>query len=659
MLLVLLVKPFWGIIWHLGSGLGGGSTAQQFHFGEFTLDQSSYRLQRGERLLRVEKLPMELLILLLRRSGELVTREEIAEHLWGKDVFLDVDHGINTAIRKVRAVLRDDPDHPRFLETVVGKGYRFAASVTCTNGTTNPMPPLAAPSQASSSPTPLSDKDGAAFVRLRVLLGIVAFLVLLVAAWMLRHPAHAIRASEPAIRSLAVLPLKNLSGDPSQEYFADGMTEELIGRLSNIPGLRVISRTSAMRFKDTRQSVPEIARTLRVDAIVEGSVLREGSQVRVNVQLIRAATDEHIWADEYQREYRSILVLQEEIAQTIARQIKITLSPQQQMSLADTRELDPEAHEDYLKGRYYLNQRTEDALARSIDYFQHAVARDPAYALAYSGLADACALLGFRGGLPSKEAFSRAKAAALKAVALDDALAEPHASLAFIAETQEWNWATAEREYKRALELNPGNARAHHWYAGYLTYVGRLDEGIAEEKRARELDPVSLPVNNALAGRLLVAGRYQEAMEQIQITLQLDPHFAPAHQTLGWAYLHQGKRKQAIAEFQKAVQLSGSQDTDLLLDLGFAQAAAGNREEARRILAQIKALYARGLAPSGAIAILYGALGEPNRAFAWLNKAYLERDPELTYIKVPNRRFEPLRQDPRFQQLVRRMGLPD
>jgi TolB-like protein/DNA-binding winged helix-turn-helix (wHTH) protein/Tfp pilus assembly protein PilF len=599
---------------------------------------------------------MELLLLLLERRGELVSREEIAQRLWGKDVFLDVDHGINTAVRKVRAALRDDPEKPRFVETVVGRGYRFAAPVTFGNGNSRSQEQaVSSPAQAGLSPAASPEK--AVFLRFGLLLGGIALIALLTIVWALHRRAGSQQTVHTSLKSLAVLPLENLSGDPAQDYFADGMTEELIGRLSMIRGLRVISRTSVMRFQNTHISAPEIAKKLQVDALVEGSVVREGNRVRISIQLIRGATDEHIWAEEYDRQFRNILSLQEEVAQAIARKIDVTVSPP--ATLAGTPAPDPEAHEDYLKGRYYLNQRTEDALNRSIDCFQQAIAKDPRYALAYSGLADAYALLGFRGSTPSKDALSRAQAAALKAVALDDALASPHVSLAFIAETYEWNWAAAEREYKRALELNPDDSRAHHWYAGYLMYVGRWEEGIAEERRARDLDPVSLPVNNALAGRLLVAGRYQEAMEQIQITLQLDPHFAPAHQTLGWAYLHQGKRKQAIAEFQKAVQLSGSQDTDLLLDLGFAQAAAGNREEARRILAEIKALYARGLAPSGAIAILYGALGEPNRAFAWLDKAYQERDPELTYIKVPNRRFAPLRHDPRFQQLVRRIGLPD
>lgn len=632
--------------------------AQEFHFGEFTLDQSSYRFLRSGRFVHLEKLPMELLILLVQRPGELVSREEIAEHLWGKDVFVDLDHGINTAIRKLRLALRDDPEKPRYIETVVGKGYRFAAPVICKNGASNSQePPLPVPVEVSPEASG-SAKPGFGSLHRRVLLGGVAVLALLaLALWQIRG-SGAKSTTQPGINSLVVLPLKNLSGDPAQEYLADGITEELIGRLSNIHGLRVISRTSAMVFKDTHQSVPDIARALHVDAVVEGSVIREGSRVRVTVQLVRGTTDQSLWAQQYQREYRSILALQEEIARTIAGQIKVNLTPQERGILARTRAVDPEAHEDYLKGRYFSNQRTEDGLNKSISYFQQAIAKDPSYALAYSGLADAYALLGYRGHLLSKKALLDAKAAALKAVELDDILAEPHASLAFIAETLEWDWPTAEREYKRALELNPGYARAHHWYAGYLMYVGRFDEGIAEAKRARELDPLSLPINNALAGRLLVAGRYDEALAQLRETLEMDPHFAPAHNRLGWAHLQMGQHDEAIQEFQKAMELSGTDDPDLLLDLGFAYAVVGRQDEAKKTLAKLKRQHERGLVPSGAIAVLYGALGERNQAFAWLDKAYEEHDPELTYIKV-GPRFEPLRHDARFQQLVRRLGLPE
>jgi TolB-like protein len=285
-------------------------------------------------------------------------------------------------------------------------------------------------------------------------------------------------AGRPKIRSLAVLPLQNLSGDPSQDYMADGMTEELIGRLSGIHGLRVISRTSSMHFKNTQLALPEIARMLAVDAIVEGSLVREGQQIRVHAQLIRAATDEHIWAGEYQRNYESILEVQAEVARSIVEQIALNLTPEERARLASGRPVDPRAYENYLKGRYYFSQRTEDALHKSIASFQQAVTSDPAYAPAYSGLAETYAMLGFRGSMPSKDALSAAKKAALKAIELDDSLAEPHASLAFIAETYDWDWPGAERQYKQALQLNPSYAQAHNWYAGYLTYTGRFYEGL-------------------------------------------------------------------------------------------------------------------------------------------------------------------------------------
>jgi TolB-like protein/Tfp pilus assembly protein PilF len=465
-------------------------------------------------------------------------------------------------------------------------------------------------------------------------------------------------ATRPGIHSLAVLPLQNLSGDPTQNYIADGMTEELIGRLSRIHGLRVISRTSSMHFKNTQLSVPEIARMLGVDAIVEGSLVQEGHEVRVHAQLIRAATDEHIWAGEYQREYQSLLDVEGEVARNIVEQIELNLTPEEQARLTSGAPVDPQAYEYYLKGRYYFSQRTEDALHKSIASFEQAVGSDPGYAPAYSGVAAAYAMLGFRGGLPSKEALAAAKKAALKAIELDNSLAEPHASLAFIEETYDWDWRAAESEYKKALELNPGDAEAHNWYAGYLTYTGRFDEAIAEAMRARELDPLSLPVNNALAGRFLAGGRDDEALRQVQKTLELDSHFAPAHQTLGWVYLHGRKPNEAIQEFQNALQLSGAADTDMELDLGFAYAVTGRQDEARKILNKLERMHAQGIVPAASVAVLSGALGESNQAFAWLETAYSERDPQLTYLKA-GRRFEPLRGDPRFSQFVRRVGLSD
>jgi len=491
-----------------------------------------------------------------------------------------------------------------------------------------------------------------------LVLGCAAGVLALLALAYVMARNHRGAARPPKIKSLAVLPFQNMSGDPSQEFFADGMTEELIGQLARIPGLRVISRTSSMHFKNTQLSVPEIARILGVDAIVEGSLVREGRQIRVHTQLIRAASDEHIWAGEYQREYGSVLEIQEEFTRNIVEQIEVNLTAKDRARLAAVRPVDPEAYQNYLKGRYYFNQRTEDALNKSIQSFEQAIAREPGYAPSYSGLAEAYAMLGFRGGIPSKDALSHAKEAAMKAVELDDDFSEPHASLGFIAETYDWDWGTAEREYKRALELNPGDTQAHNWYAGYLTYRGRFDEGVSEAMRARDLDPLSLPINNALAGRLLAVGRHDEAYRQAQETLELDPHYAPAHQTLGWVYLQTGKQKESVQEFETALKLSDTGNIDLQLDLAFADSVTGKRDEARRILARLEKLHEQGLVPSGSIAILLGALGEPDEAFGWLEQAYRERDPQLTYLKV-GRRFEPLRKDPRFTQFVHRVGLPD
>src|SRR5262249_4348887 len=335
----------------------GELTAQEFHFGEFTLDESRYRLQRGERQLRLEKLPMELLILLVQRHGELVSREEIAERLWNKDVFVDIDHSINTAVRKIRLVLRDDPEKPRFVETVVGKGYRFAAPITHHNGSSEaPLlekeQPPSTQAHGIAEPAALGTEKRFIFARSWMLLGAAAVLVLFAVILVLSRGGNPKTTTQASIKSLAVLPLKNLSGDPSQEYLADGMTEALIGRLAGIRDLRVISRTSVMHFKDTQLAVPEIARTLRVDALVEGSVIREGSRIRVHAQLIRAVTDEHFWSESYDRELRDVLSLESDVAQSIARKVEVTVTGKEQERLTAARSVSPEVYENYLKGRF-------------------------------------------------------------------------------------------------------------------------------------------------------------------------------------------------------------------------------------------------------------------------------------------------------------------
>lgn len=625
-------------------------------FGAFEINLRSGELRKNGMRLRLSGQPFQVLAILTERPGELVAREELHSKLWPADTFVDFDHGLNNAVARIREVLDDSSDTPRYIETIPRRGYRFIAPLTdvVPNSTASTAQPSSAPqtetsARATSSRAKwFSPRLALLFVTLLVVACIIGFLLY-------RTEQHSVK--QPTIQSLAVLPLKNLSGDPNQDYLADGMTEELIGRLAKIRDLRVISRTSVMHFKDTKLLIPDIAKQLGVDAIVEGAVIRDGNRIRVHAQLIRAATDEHIWADQYERDFKSVFALEDDLTRNIAQQIEARLDVKQATRDSGD-QADPMTYEDYLIGRYYFNQRTPDAVNKSITHFEQAIARDPNFALAYSGLADAYALLGYRGAYPSKPALSQAKEAALKAIELDPTLAEPHTSLAFIAETYEWDWASSEREYKRALELDPNDSRAHHFYASYLTYVQRFDEGIAEEKRARDLDPLSLPVNNALAGRLLAANRSQEALEQARATLDLDPNFAPVHQTLGWLYLKSGKSQESVQEFRRALELSGSNDIYLRSDLAFACAVTGNRKEAEKAITELKSLHAQGLAPSGSIAIIYGALGKTDEAFAWLDKAYQERDPELTYIKV-GRRFDPLRQDHRLQELADRMGLPD
>ena len=435
-------------------GLCGGFTAQEFHFGDFTLDQSRYRLQKGERLLRLEKLPMELLILLVQRQGELVSREEIAEHLWGKDVFVDIDHSINTAIRKIRLALRDDPEKPRFVETVVGKGYRFAASVISSNGdSTSQVQPLPLPVQIDPVPTTHPLEARHISVRVWMLLAGVAALTIFIVALTLFRGRAAKSTRPPPIKSLAVLPLKNLSGDPAQEYLADGMTEELIGRLSGIRNLKVISRTSAMQFKDTKLSAPEIANALHVDALVEGSVMREGSRVRVHAQLIRGATDEHFWSEEYDRQLQDVLALQSDIAQAIAEKVEVTLTGQERAQLVSARPVSPEVYESYLKGMQLVDGNSKAEIEESITYFEGAAKKDPTFAPAYLGLANAYDNLStiFVGGAPD-QARPKVISAARKALELDPDLAEAHLLLADTLQ-KEWHWAEAEAEYRHALEL--------------------------------------------------------------------------------------------------------------------------------------------------------------------------------------------------------------
>jgi len=459
----------------------------------------------------------------------------------------------------------------------------------------------------------------------------------------------------PKIESIAVLPLANLSGDPEQEYFADGMTDALIAELGQIGSLRVISRTSVMQYKGAKRPLPQIAKELNVDAVIEGSVVRSGNRVRITAQLIGVVPERHLWARNYERDLRDVLTLQSEVAQAIANEVKIKLTPQEQARLARARPVSPEAHEAYLRGRYHWNLRTEDGLKKSLGYFQQAIEKDPAYALAYAGLADSYVILA-DGVMAPREAYPRGKAAAFKALEIDETLAEAHAPLGAAREAYDWDWVGAEKEYKRAIELNPGYATAHQWYAMYLSEMGRHNEAIAETKRAQELDPLSLIINVHGGYIFFFARQYDEAIAQCRRTLELNPGFYQAHVYLGWPYEQQKLYAQAISEYQKAIALEPGNPA-LAAELARACAAAGKRTEALKVISQLKELSKQRYVSPYLMAQIHAALGDIDQACAWLEKAYEERSGELCTLKVDPRN-DPLRSAPRFQDLLRRMNFP-
>ena len=616
------------------------------------IDFSRYQLSLDGQRVKLERQPMELLILLVQRQGQLVTREGIIDRLWGKDIFVDADRSINAAIRKIRSALRDDPAAPRYLETVVGKGYRFIGDVEI----------VGAPSATVEAPIPSTTTEPVASRASRGIPRAVPWLILLaglVAAgiWAtLRWQQR--RASQPTqIHSIAVLPLANLSGDPFQEYFADGMTDELISDLSQISALRVISRTSVMQYKNAKRSLGDIGRELNVDAVVEGSVERSGTRVRVRAQLIRASTDTHLWAKNYERDLGDVLSLQAEVAAAIADEIRIKLLPAEKTRLASARAVKPEAYEAYLRGLYHIHKRTRTDLEKSTAYFQRAVELEPNYALAYAGLADSYAL---RGSLlymvmAPQDVMPKSKSAALKALQIDNSLGEAYATLAYVETLYDWDWQKSEDDFGRALALNPNYAQGHLWYAMHLAARGRHDESIAEVKRAQELDPLSLITNTSLGLMFYFANRYDDAIAQFHNVLELDPDFFVARWQLGLAYEQKGMYAQARAEFQRASELSPGNPA-ILGSLGEVDALSGRTREARETLQQLNRLSEKEFVSPYVIALLNATLGARDQAFASLDKAYDRRDNYLIFLKV-DPALRTIRSDARFRKLLQRVGL--
>jgi TolB-like protein/DNA-binding winged helix-turn-helix (wHTH) protein/Flp pilus assembly protein TadD len=644
------------------------SSVRSVRFGVFEIDLRAGELRKRGIRIKLQGQPFLLLVTLLKQRGELVTREELRRTLWPEDTFIDFDHSLGTGINKLREVLGDSAANPRFIETLPRRGYRFIAPIEAVGASEGP-PVVSEAAPEEQAPTTgnsigVRDHDQVDLPK-ETTVGehprrpfawkIAGFALLLFSAIFMVWILHSGSRPPPSIRSLAVLPLENLSGDASQDYFSDGMTDELITELGQISELRVISRTSAMTYKGAHKPLPQIARELNVDAVVEGTVLRSGNGVRITAQLIRASADKHLWAQSYEVELRDILALQKTVARSIAEQIRIKLNPNEQAELKHQRPVNAEAYEAYLKGRYFWNKRTGDGLKKAIDYFNQAIEDDPNYAQAYSGLADSYALMGDweYGLLPPTEAFPKAKAAATKALTLDNTLGEAHTSLAFVLDLFDWDWAAAEREYRQAIELSPSYATAHQWYTWHLILLGRNSEAITEMRKAESLDPLSLIISADMADVLHIARRYDESIQQSRKTMEMDPRFAVTHYQLGQAYVQKGMYNEGIAELQKAIGFSGGNKT-FTSNLAHAYATSGRRNEALEILNDLKNRSNNGFSNASEIALIYVGLDEQDQAMTWLEKAYGERFNPSVLLRPS---FDPLRSDPRFQDLLRRIGL--
>ena len=596
---------------------------------------------------------MKVLVTLASHAGQIVTREELRHEVWGDETFVDFEQGLSYCIRQIREVLGDDFHTPRYVETIPRCGYRFI-------GPTLDEPPLTRDSDrgAEVNRTAFRHRVWRVLMVASLLLGLIATVTY---TWKLRSSRNVHRwpplgsgVTRDRIESLAVLPLENLSRDPEQEYFADGMTDELITELAKIGSLKVISRTSVMQYKGARKAMPKIGQALNVDAVVEGTVQRSGQRVRISVQLIQAATDRHLWAESYDRDLSDVLGLQREVALSIAREISAKLTTQEAAYLASFPPVNSEAHDAYLMGRYFWNKRTRNGLLRAREFFNKAIGIDPRDALAYAGLADTYELMGSYEVLPNEEAVLKAKAAAMKALELNDNLAEAHACLGTIAVDFDWDWPTAEREFKRALELNPGYATAHQWYAEYLIPMGRFEEAAQELKRAQALDPFSIIINRNMGLPYFYARQFDVAMEQFQKTIEMDPNSSLGYFMLGWTQELKGQYAEAIVQLQKARRIDDSPLT--VAHMAHVYATSGKKSEARKLLTELQARSKREYVSPVCMAVAYEGLGENDQALKGLEKGYQQHAYLMSGLRV-DLRWVRLRSDPRFQSLLHRLNL--
>jgi TolB-like protein/DNA-binding winged helix-turn-helix (wHTH) protein/Flp pilus assembly protein TadD len=643
--------------------MAASTSSKRVRFGVFEVDLRSGELHKHGVKIKLHHQPFQVLTMLLEHPGQVVTREELKSKLWPFDTFVDFDVGLNSAVKKLRDALGDSAEIPHYVETLPRRGYRFIGSLgdaSSSGGEHAPGVPsrVVVEQSAAASEGVVTGVPAVSSVSRRwtpwttagVLAGLLVLLVGFdVGGWRQKLLP---RATPIHIRSIAVLPFENLSGDPAQEYFTDGMTDALVTELAQISSLRVISRTSVVRYKGTRKPLPEIAKELNVDGIVEGSVVQSAERVRVDAQLIQATTDRHVWASTYERSLGDAVLLQSEVARAIANAIQVQLTPQEQARLGRTQSVDPQTYGLYLKGRYFWNKRDEDSLRKSIDYFQQAIQHSPNYALAYAGLAEAYVV---RPDVAPQEQYSAAKSAARRALEIDDDLAEAHNALAASLFWYDWDWAGAEREFQRALALNPNYAQAHQWYGQFQKAMGRKNWP-DEVKRAGELDPLSLV--NAGGGWYIESGQYDLALELTRKRLELYPNAAVLYAALGRVYARKQMYQEAITNTQKSVTLSGGEPR-FLSALGYTYAIAGKRNEALGILRQLTLLSKSRYVSPFEIASIYAGLDQKDLAFNWLQKAVAEHSPDVVFLKTTTlQEMDSLRSDPRYAGLERLVGLP-
>ena len=621
-----------------------GGDSGTIRFGVFELDLRTRELRKAGGKVRIQEQPLCVLVSLLERPGELVTRDELRQKLWQSDTFVDFDTGLNKAITKIRDVLGDSAASPRFVETLPKRGYRFIAPIeklAPERRLASAVPPEAIPPEAGAFGYGGRAKLAGAGLAVLLLLAVIVWL-----RWSRERP--------PArIRSIAVLPLDNLSGDSNQQYFADGMTDELITDLAQIHSLRVISRTSVMQFKHTKKNLPQIAAELNVDAVVEGSVVRSGNNVRVTAQLLDARQDRHLWAASYEREMTDILGLEGQVAKSIADQVKVKLTPEEDARIAKRRPANPEAYDALLKGRFLLNKRNAAAAEKAIGYFRQAAGIEPGNAEAWAALAGCYASLGADiGTVDPAKAAPEARAAVAKALELDPNLAEAHGALARIKLWYDWDWAGSEREYRRAIELNPNDSMIHVSYSHYLQVRKRFDEALEENRRALDLAPLDILCSMHLAWLYYDSHDGEKAVAQSKRVLEMDPAFTGAYLYVARGYELQGKWPQAIAAYEQA---RGSYGVAYLAGVAHAWAASGNRRQAEAALAKLKELSKQSYVSPLTFAAYYAALGDRDRAFEWLERGYRQRTPSLIELEV-SYVWDNLRTDQRFHSLERRVG---